>query len=130
MSDKSTPTPWKVTERHYVDAPIGDGRLQEVAYCGDCEVGSRNANARLIVTAVNYHHRLREALLSTVEKLERSTCLHEETYRGGAIWEICSHCGMKWADDEGGKPESSELPEVEQARTILTELNNLESSYE
>ena len=62
MSDKSTPTPWKVTERHYVDAPIGDGRLQEVAYCGDCEVGSRNANARLIVTAVNYHHRLREAL--------------------------------------------------------------------
>lgn len=35
---------------------------------------------------------------------ERNTCLHEETHRGGAIWEICDNCGMKWADDEGGKP--------------------------
>ncbi len=35
---------------------------------------------------------------------ERNTCTPEETYRGGAIWEICSSCGAKWADDEGGKP--------------------------
>ena len=31
-------------------------------------------------------------------------CEHTETYRGGAIWEICRQCGAKWADDEGGKP--------------------------
>jgi predicted amidohydrolase YtcJ len=34
-----------------------------------------------------------------------NTCQHEDTYRGGSIWEICSACGMKWADDMGGKPE-------------------------
>lgn len=32
-------------------------------------------------------------------------CDHSETYRGGTIWEICSICGRKWADDEGGRPE-------------------------
>lgn len=35
---------------------------------------------------------------------ERKTCLHDETHRGGYIWEICDSCGAKWADDEGGKP--------------------------
>jgi hypothetical protein len=38
---------------------------------------------------------------------ERETCLHDETYRGGTIWEICSSCGRKWADDEGGKPDDA-----------------------
>jgi iron complex transport system substrate-binding protein len=27
--------------------------------------------------------------------------MHEDTYRGGSIWTICSACGMKWADDNG-----------------------------
>ncbi len=35
------------------------------------------------------------------------TCLHEETHRGGVIWEICSECGIKWADDNGGKPDNA-----------------------
>ena len=43
-------------------------------------------------------------LEAVAEYAARNTCLHEETYRGGAIWEICSQCGAKWADDEGGKP--------------------------
>jgi hypothetical protein len=38
---------------------------------------------------------------------ENNICLHEETHRGGAIWEICDACGAKWADDEGGKPAST-----------------------
>lgn len=37
-----------------------------------------------------------------IDLVERNTCTHEETYRGGAIWTICSDCGEKWADDEGG----------------------------
>jgi hypothetical protein len=40
-----------------------------------------------------------------VREIERNTCTHEETHRGGALWEICDLCGAKWADDRGGKPE-------------------------
>jgi hypothetical protein len=39
-------------------------------------------------------------------------CCHENTYRGGVLWEICEECGAKWADDQGGKPaDAGELPE-------------------
>lgn len=38
---------------------------------------------------------------------ENTICPHEETHRGGAIWEICDACGAKWADDEGGRPPST-----------------------
>jgi hypothetical protein len=48
--------------------------------------------------------------------VERQQCLHEETHRGGAIWEICSMCGCKWADDEGGKPEQLEPKEITHVR--------------
>lgn len=51
--------------------------------------------------------------------VERNTCEHEETYRGGAIWEICSMCGAKWADDEGGKPEFVWPDYVEKARKLI-----------
>jgi hypothetical protein len=43
-------------------------------------------------------------LKGMVEWAETEICQHEETHRGGAIWEICDGCGKKWADDEGGKP--------------------------
>lgn len=59
---KHTDLPWKVTTRHYVDHIVRPGLAQEVAYCGDCEYGDREANAQLIVTAVNNHARLVEAL--------------------------------------------------------------------
>lgn len=32
----------------------------------------------------------------------REQCNHESRHRGGAIWEICDDCDMKWADDRGG----------------------------
>lgn len=43
-------------------------------------------------------------LKKLMEWAEGEICQHEETHRGGAIWEICDSCGKKWADDEGGKP--------------------------
>ena len=51
--------------------------------------------------------------------IECNTCEHSETHRGGAIWGICSICGAKWADDEGGKPEFEWPDYVEEARIIL-----------
>ena len=47
------------------------------------------------------------------------TCTHEETRRGGAIWESCKHCGESWADDRGGKPEFVWDDAILEARTIL-----------
>ena len=54
-----------------------------------------------------------------VFEVERKTCTHEETYRGGFMWEICESCGAKWADDEGGKPEFKWPKVVEKARDML-----------
>ncbi len=60
-----------------------------------------------------------ELLRGLVSEIERQTCEHEETHRGGAIWEICDSCGRKWADDEGGKPEFEWPESVEKAREFL-----------
>jgi len=58
------------------------------------------ANARLIAAAPD----MLEALVAMLKRDELNTCQHEDTHRGGAIWEICDGCGAKWADDRGGKP--------------------------
>jgi hypothetical protein len=50
---------------------------------------------------------------------EMNTCQHEDTYRGGVIWEICSACGMKWADDMGGRPEWEDPEEWVAADRLL-----------
>ncbi len=65
-------------------------------------------------------------LRSVLEYAERETCTHEETHRGGSIWEICDFCGKKWADDEGGKPDDAhDLPQVlTDARDFLHSLQN------
>lgn len=60
-----------------------------------------------------------DLLRGLVSEVERKTCCHEETHRGGAIWEICDSCGAKWADDEGGKPEFEWPESVEKAREFL-----------
>ena len=60
-----------------------------------------------------------ELLKKLVSEIERNTCEHEETYRGGVIWEICSFCDAKWADDRGGKPEFKWPECVEQARDLI-----------
>ena len=66
----------------------------------------------------------RAALMEALEKLlqrdMRNTCRHEETHRGGAIWEICDQCDTKWADDCGGKPEWHEPPEWTLAESTLS----------
>lgn len=62
---------------------------------------------------------LENALKGLIYLAERNICSHEETYRGGAIWEICSMCGAKWADDEGGKPEYKEPKELTEAYKLL-----------
>lgn len=58
-----------------------------------------------------------------VEHIERETCLHEETHRCGAIWEVCNLCGDEWADDRGGKPEFKWPSYVDDAHTLLNKLN-------
>ena len=70
----------------------------------------------------------KQKVVNTLDDLiryaERNTCLHETTHRGGVIWEICDECGMKWADDEGGKPDNAhDLPnEIEAAHSLLAEI--------
>ena len=51
--------------------------------------------------------------------MEKEVCPHEETHRGGYLWEICNHCGNKWADDEGGKPEFKYPKGYEEAHDYL-----------
>ena len=54
-----------------------------------------------------------------VKHIEHETCTHEDTHRGGAIWEICNGCGAQWADDRGGKPKFKWPSIVTQALKFL-----------
>lgn len=53
---------------------------------------------------------------------EVQICTHEETHRGGAIWEICDSCGAQWADDCGGKPKFKWPDAILNARAYLAAL--------
>ena len=56
MEQKHTPGTWRVTGTgtiRYIDAPVGNGMLQEVASCMRVEYGDMEANARRIVACVN-----------------------------------------------------------------------------
>lgn len=66
---------------------------------------------------------LRGALTGLLNYALKSVCYHDETHRGGVIWEICDLCGKKWADDEGGKPEFKEPKEISKANAALSNLN-------
>lgn len=69
---------------------------------------------------------LRSALIlmtGALADIERNTCEHEDTHRGGSIWEICDSCGKKWADDEGGKPD------VIVEKKIVTDLRDFITKY-
>jgi hypothetical protein len=66
----------------------------------------------------------RDTITALVSHIEMQTCSHEDTHRGGSIWTICSACGMKWADDEGGMPDSFPSPTVVlKAESLLKKLN-------
>lgn len=64
---------------------------------------------------------LESALADLVAYAEQQTCLHEDTYRGGCIWEICRECGARWADGEGGKSEYVEPKQIQRAYQLLNE---------
>ena len=63
----------------------------------------------------------RETFQRLLEYAESQICTHEETHRGGAIWEICDQCGAMWADDEGGRPEFAWPKEIADARAALAQ---------
>lgn len=56
---------------------------------------------------------------------DNQICRHEETHRGGLLWEICDFCGAKWADDKGGKPEFVEPKEISDAYRALGEIEKI-----
>lgn len=75
---------------------------------------------------------LRDALEKITQFASVQICSHDETYRGGNIWEICSQCGAEWADGEGGKPEFVEpkqITEAIKALAIPTSTVHLEAWY-
>jgi hypothetical protein len=63
-----------------------------------------------------------DALEKVTQFAEAQICMHEETVRGGAIWEICTQCGAKWADDRGGKPAFKWPKETDAARAMMDTL--------
>ena len=69
-------------------------------------------------------NRFKKVLSDLIDYANTNTCLHEETHRGGVLWEICDVCGMKWADDEGGKPEDAHnTPKaIDDAYLLLSEM--------
>ena len=62
---------------------------------------------------------LLEALKVLETYASSQTCTHDDTHRGGSIWEICDQCGAMWADDKGGKPKFKWPKEIEAARAAI-----------
>ena len=63
-----------------------------------CELKQERDEARASLAAIV------QAMKDLLRRDERNTCQHENTHRGGVLWEICDECGAEWADDQGGKP--------------------------
>ena len=82
-------------------------------------------NQRLYVATVKLAIAV-DVIKSLLERDEENTCQHENTERGGVLWEICLDCGCKWADDEGGKPVWKDPQEWVDARALLAELEGKE----
>lgn len=61
----------------------------------------------------------RKALAGLLGLVDRNTCRHEETYRGGLCWTICAECGEKWGDHQGGFVPYVDPPEIAHARATL-----------
>lgn len=65
---------------------------------------------------------LHTALKDLLKYSSAQICTHDETYKGGTIWEICDQCGVKWADDRGGKPKFEWPKEILNAEKVLNGL--------
>jgi hypothetical protein len=61
----------------------------------------------------------RAVLQELLDHVDETTCTHESTHRGGAIWTICDNCHAKWADDRGGFKPHEDAPAVAKARELL-----------
>ena len=62
---------------------------------------------------------LEKTARAALDYFDRNTCQHEDTHRGGFLWTICSDCGKKWADDEGGFVPYSDPPAIANLRAAL-----------
>lgn len=91
------------------------------AFDGDFDVMRDAADALAQQSAPVAPVGVEELVRDLVREIERNTCAHEDTHRGGAIWEICNACGEKWADDRGGRPEFQWPDCVERAREWLSQ---------
>ena len=88
----NTPTPWAATTRQgswdWVVYSNSDPNIEvgQLFHDGTEDNPTGEANAALIVKAVNAHDALVKALSWAIKEIERNTCTHEETHRGGVIW--------------------------------------------
>jgi hypothetical protein len=108
------PEPNHVVEKFSIET---DEKLADFHYWSE-ELLTAYADARVSEET----RELVDGLRKAITQAEIRICTHDETHRGGAIWEICDQCGAKWADDEGGKPEFK-WPEA------IVELNALIVKY-
>jgi hypothetical protein len=97
---------------------IGRGGSETFATLPE-NIHDREEKAAFIVRACNAHDALVEALKALLNHVDRETCVHESTHRGGALWTICDGCGMKWADDRGGFVLYTDPAAVAEARAAL-----------
>ena len=107
---------WAATAAKY----LADAKETAAFQAGRDSVGAEGKATGLLCEAVN-------ALEALLRRDEINTCQHEDTYRGGAIWEICSACDMKWAYDRGGKPEWKDPEEWVAARRVIDAVRALGS---
>lgn len=61
-----------------------------------------------------------ELLKKAELEIDKHICTHEETHRGGAIWEICDSCNAKWTNNENNKPEFKPNKVSEEIREFLS----------
>ncbi|WP_394060597.1 hypothetical protein [Alcaligenes sp. WGS1538] len=90
----------------------GAGFIAAAGHCENCDAAQDRGTDKVDAALLN-------ALLALVAYAEWNTCIHEDTHRGGGIWEICNDCGAKWADDEGGKPAFEWPQEIRIARALI-----------
>lgn len=74
--------------------------------------------------AVGSREELKDLLTGLVDLYYKNTCMHEDTHRGGVIWEICDQCGQSWADDQGGRPEYKEPKVITDAEELIQKLGS------
>lgn len=96
---------------------------RQIGKCVDCDLDymemAADAEARRVDELTALRKQDTELIRQMLEYIEQNTCQHEETHRGGAIWEICDGCNAQWADDRGGKPKFAWAPIVLAARARL-----------